>query len=223
MSVVRCRERVAVEDDQVGVGSRRRAVRSSRRGGSRRRCRPCTRSAPSARLMPVARRRAAPRPRPGDTRLTATWMPASGSGLLTDQSLPAASARTGAQQVAERVLPRRARLAEERDRQLVHLRLVRTPTAAGCSRRRRAAANRGDVVGVHHLQVREVVPAVGRARWPPAPPRRRRAPRGPRGRRARGSAPGSPRRPAGSRSSRRATGSTKLSPALAVRQPQPSR
>ena len=89
-------------------------------------------------------------------------MPSSGSGLLTDQSLPAASASPGAQQVAEGVLPRRPSLAEERDRQLVHLRLVGGPQRLDVRDRAELREPR-DVVGVHDLQVGEVVPAVARA------------------------------------------------------------
>ena len=68
---------------------------------------------------------------------------------------------------AERVLPCPPRLSEERDRQVVHLRLVRRPERLGVRERTERAEPR-QVVGVHDLDVREmmaqVVEAVGRAR-----------------------------------------------------------
>ena len=88
-------------------------------------------------------------------------MPSSGLGLLTDQSLPAASSCPGPEQVPEGVLPRRPSLAEERDGQLVHLRLVGGPERLNVGDRLELREPR-QVVGVHNLEVREVVAAVGR-------------------------------------------------------------
>ena len=123
-------------------------------------------------------------------RLTATWMPASGSGLLTGQSLPAASRRAGAQQVAERVLPGGALGPEERDGQLVHLRLVGRPQRLDVGGRaelaRTAATSSGWTTWRWARWWRgSLRPLAARAASTASRPRGRR------GRRARGSAPGS--------------------------------
>ena len=94
-------------------------------------------------------------------------------------------------EAAERVLPAPAGLAEERDRQVVHLRFVRRPERLGVGDGAELAEPR-DVVGMHDLEMREVVAAVRSARSSAAPLRSRRATPAPRARRARGNAPGSP-------------------------------
>ena len=62
----------------------------------------------------------------------------------------------------ERVLPPPARLPEERDREVVHLRFVRRPERLRVRDRAERPEPR-DVVGVHHLQVGQMMAVVARA------------------------------------------------------------
>ena len=124
-------------------------------------------------------------------------------------------AGAGAVQVAEGVLPRGALRAEERDGEVDHLVVVAGPERLDVGRDLQLGEPR-HVVGVHQLEVRDVV-AVQRARCP----RARRAPRGRRGRRGRGRAPGSRPRRGRATMPRSATGSTKERPGVGRRVPAP--
>ena len=143
--------------------------------------------------------------------------PSSGSAVETPQSEPIASGAPAAQQRAERVLPRRPLRAEERDGQVVHLRLVGGPQRLGVGGRRRARANAADVVGMDDLDVGDVRARVARAVGRAARPRPRRAPRGRPARRWRGSAPGTRARRARRRTPPSASGSIRLRPRLVGR------
>ncbi len=68
----------------------------------------------------------------------------------------------GAEQRRERVLPRRPLRAQERDRELVHLRLAAGPQRLGVPDRAEAGEAR-HVVGMDDLDVGEVRPRVGHA------------------------------------------------------------
>ncbi len=67
----------------------------------------------------------------------------------------------GAHQARERVLPRRPLRADERDRQVVHLALVCRPERLAVRDRAQPPEPR-DVVGMHDLDVRQVVAVVAR-------------------------------------------------------------
>ena len=76
-------------------------------------------------------------------RFTATWIPSSGSGLLTGQSLPAHSAAPAGLQRPERVLPARPALRRGTGSSARPSAARGSPTAAGCWRSRRARRTAG--------------------------------------------------------------------------------
>ena len=193
-------------------GSRQAAPRGVRR--ERRAPGPAPARAGTARRPDPARRR---------RRFTATWIAASGSGRATPASRcrpragprPRRGRRTG-------TASRRPLRAEERQRQLGHLRRRASPTAPACSRSRRARRSGGDVVGVRR----------------PGGARRGAAGAAPFAARAASNASSASRtarspiactctwKPSASSArdgGRSSAGSTKDSPALAVCAPQPSR
>ena len=90
------------------------------------------------------------------------WIASIGSALDTGQSLPAASRAPCAHEVAERVLPGLGAVLQEGQGELVDLVLVGGPERLDV----RDGAELGEPGGLgllDDLQVREVVPAVGRA------------------------------------------------------------
>ena len=101
----------------------------------------------------------------------------------------------GARQVAEHVLTRCSLRAEERDGQLVHLRLVRGPQCLHVRRDVERGESR-HVVGVDQPAGARCGAGGHCCRWPAWPPPRRPGTPAPPGRRWRGSAPGSRVRPA---------------------------
>ena len=135
-----------------GAGHRVQAVDP---GAARR----CTRPAwvRSRRCCGQERVGAVPPALAGRLRFTATCAPTAGWGCSPASRCRAHSAAPASCERPERVLPARPALAEERDGQLVHLRLVRRPQRLDV----RGRAERGeprDVVGVDDLQVGQVVP-----------------------------------------------------------------
>ena len=95
------------------------------------------------------------------TRSTAISISSSGFGVETLQSEPIASTAPGGAQRAERVLPAPA-LAEERDRQVVHLALVAGPVGLGVGGHAELP-EATDVVGMDDLDVGDVRPRLGHA------------------------------------------------------------
>ena len=130
---------------------------------------------------------------PYAVRLTATWIASSGFGRADRPVAAGDQPGAGALEVAERVLPGRPLLAEERQRQLDHLVVEAGPQHLQVGRDPELG-EAAYVVGVHQLEVRDVVATLG-----VGAARTRRAPRGRRGRRWRGRAPGSRRRRAAGR------------------------
>ena len=109
---------------------------------------------------PGCLRRARLPSRADSTRLTATCISCSGSGLDTGQSLPNATRAPRSGHLADPVLPGGALWADEGMVRFAYLVVLGTPTAAGSWRPRRAGrtcpGRRAD-----ELQVRDVVPAAG--------------------------------------------------------------